>query len=305
MAVSLMASDDFAAMGTNVEVHALAEELPLAVATVRQVFQDWEGSLSRFRPESELSALNRAGGRPFEAGELLFRVVARALAWASETGGTFDPAMLHQIERLGYLATFAEIGRAAPLAPLEERLAAGGGWRGITVDPRRRQITLPRGVGLDLGGIAKGMAVDAALDALAGEGVGKALVNAGGDLAVRGLPPGRDAWPVGVGGLPGEVILLRRGAVATSGALRRRWLQGDVERHHLLDPSTGYPAEQAIATVSVIGASCEEADVAATTAFVRGIAAGGAFLRARGLAGLFVAGDGAVVRAGAWPEGTG
>ncbi len=305
MAGSPVAVGAFRAMGTTVEVHAPARELSRALATAGQVFWTWEERLSRFRPDSELSRLNRAGGRPFHASDLLFRVVERALGWARETDGTFDPSMLRQIERLGYRRTFAELGAAAPLPPLDERIAPGGGWRDIELDPQRRWITLPRDVGLDLGGIAKGMAVDAALDAVRGEGVVSALVNAGGDLAVRGLPPGRDAWPVGIGGVADEVILLRRGAVATSGALRRRWLQGGAGRHHLLDPATGYPARQAIATVSVVAAGCEEADVAATTAFIRGIGAGGAYLAAQGLSGLFVAGDGGVVRVGPWPEGTG
>lgn len=90
----------FEAMGTAVELHALADQLAQALATVQQVFRSWDGALSRFRRESELTALNRAAGRPFVASELLLRVVLRAMAWARLTDGTFDPALLNQIERL-------------------------------------------------------------------------------------------------------------------------------------------------------------------------------------------------------------
>lgn len=238
------------------------------------------------------------------ASELLLQVVLRAIAWARTTDGVFDPTLLPQIERLGYTRTFSEIERA-PLPPLDAAPTPGGAWRAVDIDPGRRIVTLPCGAGFDTGGIAKGMAVDAALEALVREGIETALVNAGGDLAVRGLPEGHDAWPVGLEGLADGVILLERGAVATSGPRRRRWLQGDVERHHLLDATTGYPVQGELATASVIASSCEEADVLATTVFCMGVAAGEKFLAARGRAGLFVTSDGRRLRAGFWPEGTG
>ncbi len=292
-------------MGTTVEVLAPGESLRPALGVVQRVFRTWDESLSRFRPKSELSALNRVAGRAFAASELLFVVTERALLWAKITDGTFDPTLLRQIEQFGYSRTFAEIGTGGDVPPASGEVAAGGGWRLVEMDPERRLITLPDGVGLDLGGIAKGMAVDAALDALVAAGIGCALVNAGGDLAVRGLPPGEASWPVGLEGVPGEALLLRRGALATSGTRRRRWLQAGAKRHHLLDPATGYPAVQELATVSVVAASCEEADVAATAAFIRGKAQGAELVAGLGLAGLFVTEAGEVTRAGNWPEGTG
>lgn len=292
-------------MGTTVEVQTSATDLPEAVRMAHNLFRNWDESLSRFRPQSELSALNRAAGRPFAASELLFAVVARALMWARMTDGTFDPALLHQIKRLGYDRTFSEIGTDTELPQLASDVSAGGGWLEVELDLERQEITVPAGVALDLGGIAKGMAVDAALAALQACGITTALVNAGGDLAVRGAPPDHDAWPIGVDALRGETILLRRGAMATSGVLRRRWRQGGIDRHHLLEPETGYPARRGLSTVSVIAATCEEADVAATTAFVRGARSGARFLASRGLAGILVTSSGEVVRAGAWPERTG
>src|SRR5207249_6590762 len=105
----------------------------------------------------------------------------------------------------------------------------------IQIDRANRRVTLPVGVKLDFGGIAKWMAVDAALKALRKEGVQTALVNAGGDLAVMGLPVGEEQWQIAT---PGKEqswsIPLRHGAVATSGIAHRHWLQGQTLRHHLL-----------------------------------------------------------------------
>jgi len=154
-------------------------------------------------------------------------------------------------------------------------------------------VTLPAGVGLDLGGMAKGLAVDAAVSCLRGLGVEAALVNAGGDLAVHGGLPGGAAWPVVVEGRAApQVVLLERGALATSGIARRHWQQGPQRRHHLLDPRTGLPAQSGLWAVTVVAARCVQAEVAATAAFVLGPEAGARFLQERGLAGWLARDDG-------------
>lgn len=289
-------------MGCSVEVHAPAAQIAQATGIVERLFAMWDAALSRFRPSSELSALNRSAGRAFAASDLLFRVVEAALGWATVTDGTFDPTLLLQIERLGYVRTFDEIETGAPLAPLTEAIGPGGAWRAVVLDRGRRTIRLPVGCGVDLGGIAKGMAVDAALDALVAARIAPVLVNAGGDLAVRGLPDGSDAWPVAIASLPGKTIPLQRGGIATSGALRRRWLQGGAPRHHLLNPATGFPAASGLRTVTVVAPNCTEADVAATTAYLRGPQTGGEFLLSRGLAGLLIPETGSPIRIAPWPQ---
>jgi thiamine biosynthesis lipoprotein len=131
---------------------------------------------------------------------------------------------------------------------------------------RGRRIELGRGVRLDLGGIGKGYAVDRALGLLAA--AGPCLVSAGGDLAVSGTPAG-GVWPVGVAVPDGRVTVgLESGAVATSGRDRRRWRRGGEERHHLVDPRTGRPAEGDLLRVTVLAPTAVEAEVLAKALFL-------------------------------------
>jgi thiamine biosynthesis lipoprotein len=266
----------------------------------RTLFAGWEDALSRFRPDSELSLLNQQAGVPVTVSRLLYNVLATALEAARATGGLFDPTMLRQIADLGYDRSFETLPAAMPDAAAI--LAPGGGWRDIRLDSERRQVTLPPGIGVDLGGIAKGMAVDATLARLRALGISMALVNAGGDIAVLGIPPGADSWSIAVPGRDQSwAIPLRMGALATSGRARRHWRQGDQERHHLLDPRTGKPAGASLLSVTAVAASCTLAEVAAKVAFVLGVDAGIEYLEFQGLAALLVEETGAWRTAGHWP----
>ena len=230
-------------MGSDVHLLVPERRARDCADAVEALFAEWEDVLSRFRPESELSRLNDRAGAPVHVGPILLGAVEASLEAARATGGLFDPTLRHELVRMGYDRSFEEIGDRAAAAAGRPR--GGGAWRRIVVDSSAGSVTLPEGSGLDLGGIAKGMAVDASLELLAALGADAALVCAGGDLAVRGLPPGRRAWGVLVGDDPdGPVVPLVRGALATSGTARRRWKQGPVERHHLVDPETGEPADR-------------------------------------------------------------
>ena len=294
-----MSSHGFRAMGSEIQLLVPDRSARAAARAVEALFAEWEQALSRFRPLSELSLLNASAGAAVRVGPILLDAVEASLEAARATGGLFDPTLRHELVRIGYDRSFEEIGRARPRASPPR---GGGAWRRIAVDRSAGVVTLPVGGELDLGGIAKGMAVDASLDVLARLGVDAALVSAGGDLAVRGLPRGATAWSVLVGGDPGgPVAPLVRGALATSGVTRRRWRQGDAVHHHLVDPGTGEPAASGLREVTVAGGTCRIAEAGATAAFVAGPRLGPGVLERLGLAGLLVTESGTQMRVGRWP----
>ncbi|MBX5449802.1 FAD:protein FMN transferase [Thermogemmatispora sp.] len=304
----------FQAMGTTVSYLLPAEHGERGGELITDLFSRWEAVLSRFLPQSELARLNRSAGQWVEVSELLYVVLTHALEAAAASDGLYDPTLLPQLQQLGYDRSFelleqageaarpGESSRAGQAQACESEQRAGGAWRHIEVDPVLRRVRLPIGVQLDFGGIAKGMAVDTALGALRRRGMMPALVNAGGDLAVAGLPPDSEHWAIAVPGHQGGwTIPLRRGAMATSGIARRRWWQAGALRHHLLDPRTGLPVANGLWSVTVVADRCEQAEVAAKVAFILGPDQGPAFLRRHGLAGLLVYEDGRWESVAPWP----
>jgi thiamine biosynthesis lipoprotein len=277
-------------------MHAfLDSDTDAAATTLRAVphwFTGWERILSRFRSDSELSALNRRAGKGWmNVSRTLWDVINDAITAARLSDGLVTPGVLTALEAAGYDRDFAQIADGIPARSLAV-LSPPGDWRAIRLDPQRRAVALPKGMRLDLGGVAKGWAATRAVQRLAAHG--PALVDAGGDIAVRGARPGGDLWAIGIANPfqpdePLDVVLLADGGVATSGRDLRRWRQGDVERHHLIDPRTGAPTTTDVLTATVIAPSLLEAEVAAKVVIILGSAAGMAWLTVRPwLAGLIV-----------------
>jgi thiamine biosynthesis lipoprotein len=249
----VIARHTFRAMGTDIEL--LLDGEPADVfEEVEAEFARLEGLLSRFRPDSELSRLNAAGA--LDAGPDLLAVTHAALAARERSCGRFDPTVHDALVAAGYDRSFelvpADIADVATPAP-----RCGGR---VEIDGSR--ITLGVDVRLDLGGIAKGYAVDRGGAILAG--AGPCLVNAGGDLVARD-----GSWPVGLEGTD-LVLELSDGAIATSGRDRRRWRRGSEERHHMIDPATGRSAVTDLLHVTVVAPTAIEAEVLATVAFLGG-----------------------------------
>lgn len=284
--------DSFRSMGTDVTV-ALPEGRQDVAVLAREVIRAWDRRFSRFDAASELSRLNATAGTAdgFVASDDLFAATAMALDAAAATDGVFDPLLGARLGALGYDRTFSRLVERGARVSVEPWLP--GRWREVITDASASRIWLPAGTALDLGGIAKGMAVDAAIEAVVRAGADWATVNAGGDLAVYGIPPGADSWPIAVDGLGERVLAIRDGALATSTVLERRWLAADgTWRHHLIDPRTGLPADSDVLLASVSAATCTQAEVAAKVALILGRSAGMAFLDEHGLSGLLVGQDG-------------
>jgi len=283
----------FRAMGTEIELLLDADpglETAAALWAAEAEFRRLEALLSRFRPASELSRLNRAGR--LLAGPDLVRVTRLAVEARERTHGRFDPTVHDALVAAGYDREFDELPADRPAPPPP---AAGCGGA-ILVDPVRGLLELGPGARLDLGGIAKGYAADAACALLAR--VGPCLVNAGGDIAVHGLAGG-EPWPIGVATPAGPLTLaLARGGLATSGRDRRRWRMGGADLHHVIDPATGQPAGTDLLRVTVAAVSAVEAEVLATSLLVAGAERALAEADAEGVAAVLVTEAGRTLLAG-------
>ena len=234
-----------------------------------------EGHWSRFRPDSEVSVLNRHGGAPVAVSPATLALVRHALAAWEMTDGRFDPTVGAALGALGYDRDFGEVARAAHPSSDAAGAVPAPGPEGIDVDPEAGTVTLPPGVCFDPGGIGKGLAADLVAEALVGAGAVGALVNLGGDLRAVGDPPDPEGWVVS---LPDPVradrelarFALPQGAVATSSRMRRRWRTATGSAHHLLDPATGRPATGDTVAVSVVADRAWRAEAVATALFLAG-----------------------------------
>ena len=273
-----------------------------AFATIETLFGQHEATLSRFRADSELSALNRAAGQPFVCSPLLFSSVEAAIGAAAATGGVFEPCVLDALVAAGYDTTFAIVALTERREPSHPVRPPEGRWREIRLDRMRRTVTLPAEVHLDLGGIGKGLAVDVAADVL--RPLGGCYVDAGGDL--RACGDAEDGpWRVGVADpwRPERdliVVTLRDAAIATSSRLRRRWRSGGVEQHHLIDPRSGRPAETDLVAATVRAPTAAWADVLAKCAVILGSESGRALIENCSAAALLVREDGANIVSSRW-----
>jgi FAD:protein FMN transferase len=295
---------DFRALGTGVRVLVTqAASLEAARAAVEQELSAIDVACSRFRPDSELTRLNARAGARVAISPLLFEALEAALRSCQMTAGAVDPTMGRGIRVLGYDRDFEQLEDAGPLNVIIQPAA---GAAVIELDRDLREVVVQGGHEIDLGATAKALAADRAARAAQTAASCGVLVSVGGDLAIAGEAPD-GGWPVLVTDDqaaplegPGDVIVLRSGALATSSTTVRRWLQGGVERHHILDPSTGSPARAYWRTVSVVAGNCVDANAAATASIIWGARAPEWLIR-HDLPARLVAVSGAVTRVAGWP----
>jgi thiamine biosynthesis lipoprotein len=265
----------FRAMNTDMLLAAEGSERSTrgAFEAARSFIEASESRLTRFSETSELSGLNRSAGRWFRASPELFDLVSMATSYHALTGGLFNPAILGALEGAGYDRSMDEI-RARDVAPVLAGAPLVPEFAQLRLDEETREIWMPAGMRLDLGGLAKGWVAERAARILA-QSSPACAVNAGGDMFLVGLPPGQGAWQVGLED-PRDpeqnlaVLNIGSGAVATSSITKRRWLQGGEERHHLIDPRTGKPAEAEWLSVTVIDAQATAAEVLAKAVLIAG-----------------------------------
>jgi FAD:protein FMN transferase len=301
----VIARAEFRALGTGATVLTTDESaLEAAVNVVTGELQRIDQACSRFREDSELALLNRRSGTWVPVSPLLMTAIEAAVRACRMTNGAVDPTMGRAIRFLGYDRDF---GNLRDDGPVNLAIGPAGGTGVIEMDATGQRVMVHGGHEIDLGATAKALAADlSARAAFEACGVG-VLVSLGGDIAIAGPAPA-DGWSILVAEdhaasleSSGEVIVLKSGAIATSTTTLRRWRQGGVERHHILDPSTGTPAREHWRTASVVTASCVDANAAATASIVWGQAAL-AWLKAHRLPARLVATDGSITRVAGWPS---
>jgi FAD:protein FMN transferase len=289
-----MVGHSFEAVGTTCDLLVDAEEsaaLDRALAEAEAEVRRLEGLLSRFRPDSELSRLNREGR--LQAGPEILELVELALSARVVTGGRFDLTILPALVSAGYDRSFETLA-AGDGSERAESAACGGG--GVRTDAGAGTIELDPGVQVDLGGIAKGWIADRLSRRL--DVHGPALANVGGDVSAS-RPPASGAWAVGVELPQGPITLaLERGGLATSGRDRRRWVRGGEERHHAIDPATGRPSGTDLMRVTAAASSGVDAEITATALLLAGERAARDEAERLGVPCLLVTEDDRIVMAG-------
>jgi FAD:protein FMN transferase len=298
----------FLAMGS--QIHAFIDDdgvqAAWALEKVPGWFEAWEQSLSRFRPNSELSQVNAAGGAEVTVSPTFWEVLSISLQEAYWSGGLVVPDLLPALEDAGYDQSFDTLLASnnaredTKIQVRETHAPFWHAWTQISTDPQSMAIRLPAGMRMDFGGIAKGWAAWQAMQAL--QPYGPVLVDAGGDIAVSGFRARGLPWQIDVADplTPDaclETLAIDSGGVATSGIDYRRWLKDGVWKHHIIDPRTGAPADTDLMTVTVIAPDTVQAETAAKVVLILGSRAGLEWLENQpGLSALLALQDGQIMR---------
>jgi FAD:protein FMN transferase len=258
-----LVDESFRALGTTVRVYAEARDAAALVSRARAIVEDYDRRLSRFRPDSELCALN-ADPRARVPASGLLRDAVRAALWAAErSGGLVDPTLLDHLERAGYRTTMEPTGAARVPAGVARpaRPDPAARWRAIRVEDDA--IVRPPGLRLDLGGSGKGHVADLVAETLAP--ARRWAIDCGGDVRVGGEVEQTIVVAHPLGGEAGR-FQMTNGAVATSAVHARAWEGG----HHLIDPATGAPAWTGVVQATASAPTTLEAETRAKMALLGG-----------------------------------
>ena len=259
-------------MGTRIAVELWSGDPAAGQAASDAVLAEMrrvDALMSHYKPESQLSQINqRAASEAVRVDPELVALIQRALALSRLTGGAFDITYAS----VGYLYDYREHVR-----PTDDQVRDGLGavnWRHVIVDPEASTVRFAReGVRIDLGGIAKGYAVDRAIGILESMGVVHASVTAGGDSRIIGDRFGRP-WVVGIRHPDdaGRIVVripVVDAALSTSGDYERYFDEDGVRYHHIIDPKTGRSAGE-VRSVTIIGPDATTTDGLSTSVFVLG-----------------------------------
>jgi len=302
----LLAGEQFDLWGTTAVLRVTD---PDALVVARRLLDETaaavERACSRFRPDSEILALNASAGHgPFLVSDVLLDLIDAALWAADATDGACDPTVLPALLALGYDADIEKIrGVDVPGTPT---YVPSPGTGGIGVDRESRTVELAKGCAIDLGAIAKARCTDIAATLIEARLSVGCVVGLGGDLRAAGQAPA-GGWAVSVcndaaaAGASLETVSIAGGGVATSSTSLRRWQRDGVPVHHIVDPRTGRAASAVWSLVTVAAETCVAANAMSTAAVVWGDDALYE-LPQRGVSARLERPDCTVERVGGWPD---
>lgn len=289
-------STNFRAMGTDVSVeitdlHGLDADLhgQSFLEEVKNIFAKKEKIFSRFNEDSELSKINSNLGKEIEISNEMLEVLELCLKFHEISGGYFDPRVLENLERLGYDKDFRtnNLNRLAA-EKIELEKISGELKNDLRLNKEKKTVMIKKR--MDTTGIAKGFTVDAAARFLDAAGCENYIVDAGGDMRIKGRDEQGERWRIGIEGLEDGKLMLELGdcGLATSGISRKRWQIGAQKYHHLLNPLAPEKFSHEIKTVTVVADEAVEADGRAKVLVLLGKEKGLEFANKNRLAALWL-----------------
>ena len=272
-------------LGTTCSITLYSGYSNSAFSTAFKRVREIENRMSVNVSESEISEINRnAGIKPVAVSAETYNLIEKALQIAAETEGALDISVGPLVEEWG-------IGTEEAHVPSKETihdLLSVVNYRDVELHYGNRSVYLPKnGMRLDLGAIAKGYAADEAVKSLEQAKVESGIIDFGGNIIVFGSKRGGDLWRVGIQqpdnsrGRYFGILEIETGAVVSSGTYERYFSRNGIRYHHILNPVTGYPAQNNLDSVTIISDSGTEADGYSTAVFVMGLEAGISFIKNR------------------------
>ena len=257
------------AMNTYMTFTAYGEDAQAALQEAEECIQQVEGLWSVTDEDSEIYQANHSGGQPVTVSEETAEIISFALEMAQRTGGALDPTIYPVLTAWGFTTDSKQVPSQQQIAQLLEQV----GYDRIRLNGS--ELTVPDGMELDLGAVGKGYTADLVTEILRRHGVSSALISLGGNIQAIGSRPDGSDWRLGIRA-PWEsgnlgVLTVSDAAVVTSGGYENYFddEQGNIY-WHILDPSTGYPADSGLQSVTIVGREGKMCDALSTALFVMG-----------------------------------
>ncbi|MEW6244450.1 MAG: FAD:protein FMN transferase [Bacillota bacterium] len=292
-------------MDTVVTIRAYGKRAPQAVQAAFAEMRKIEALASAYISGSDVWKVNNSPGQMIEVSADTLAIIQLAQQVSEQTDGAFDISVFPLVQLWG-------IGKKDEYVPTESEVAAvvaSVDFRKIRIDADKLLVGIPEGgMGIDLGGVAKGYAADRAAAVLAEHGIKHALINAGGNVVVMGGKPDGSLWRVGIQD-PRDpngyiaVVRMNTGTVVTSGDYERYFIKDGKRYHHIFDPRTGQPAAAGVIAVSVTAPTSAQADAYSTALFVMGVDKGMKLVESLpDIEAIFVTEDGEIVVSSDFPD---